>query len=160
MIDVKSNRDLTYAVLKTQLKEFSSILSTVRDSGETSDKPVKVFISGNRPLLSDVLKDSIALVALDGLPENLGLGISTALMPVVSTNYFTLLSWHGKGNLDPMELKGLQSFIQKAHKEGKKVRLWGAPDTEAVWAFLLDQGVDLINTDRLPELKDFLLKRG
>lgn len=159
MIDVKSNRDLTYSVLKSQMEPYLSWISTVQRANESIDKPVKIFISGNRPLLKDVLKDSLQLLALDGLPENLGLGISNAMMPVISTNYYTVLSWNGKGNLDPSELKGLQEFIQKAHKEGKKVRLWGAPDTQEIWAFLLDQGVDLINTDKLPEFRDFLSKR-
>ncbi|WP_317193247.1 hypothetical protein [Mucilaginibacter segetis] len=44
-----------------------------------------------------------------------------------------------------------------AHKFGKRVRLWASPENTAVWKELLSCGVDLINTDKLAELKKFLL---
>jgi len=32
------------------------------------------------------------------------------------------------------------------------------PDNANVWKFLLDNGVDLINTDRLKEFREFIVK--
>jgi alkaline phosphatase len=66
------------------------------------------------------------------------------------------LSWNGTGRVIAAEEKKLNEFIAEAHREGKKVRLWGGPDVKAVWAFLLTRGVDLINTDKLEELALFL----
>ena len=51
----------------------------------------------------------------------------------------------------------LHSFVNMAHKQGKKVRLWASPEREEVWRELLACGVDLINTDELIVLKQFLL---
>ena len=79
-------------------------------------------------------------------------------MPVVSRPYGELLSWPGRGEVAATERRHLQEFVAKAHAEGKKVRLWGAPDTPAVWQLLLESGVDLINTDRLADLQKFLLE--
>jgi len=38
--------------------------------------------------------------------------------------------------------------------------LWAIPDTEMAWKVLLDTGVDLINTDHLPELNAYLTRSG
>ncbi len=51
----------------------------------------------------------------------------------------------------------LCSYVLMAHKYGKKVRLWASPENDRVWAELLKCGVDLINTDKLSQLKTFLL---
>jgi len=159
MIDFKTNGADTYRVLKSQLQAYQEMISQVKDSSDEPGKPVKVFISGNRPTLQDIQQDSIKMVALDGLPSNLGAGIPAALMPVISTDYGSILSWKGKGAVEPKELQELREMVKKAHAEGKKVRLWAAPDNPQVWAFLLQQGVDLINSDKLPELREFLVKR-
>jgi hypothetical protein len=39
---------------------------------------------------------------------------------------------------------------------GAKVRLWASPERKAVWDELLKCGVDLINTDQLVTLKNYL----
>ena len=94
--------------------------------------------------------------ALDGRPEELGRNYFVALMPVVSANYGKFLSWNGTGRINASEEKKLKEFIAKAHQEGKRVRLWGGPDTKTAWSYLLSRGVDLINTDKLVELALFL----
>ena len=71
-------------------------------------------------------------------------------MPVVSENYNKI---HSK-NLT--EKESVLSFVRKAHLEGKKVRLWGAPDDELTWNFLMENGIDLINTDKLYEFSRFM----
>jgi hypothetical protein len=157
MIDVKSHGDSTYQVLRRQLMEYQDMLSLVRDTIEEQHKPIKVFLSGRaaRSLLSETIK----IVTLDGRPEDLRQGIPASLMPVVSTSYWKLLTWRGEGAVNPTELQKLRDFVQQAHAERKRVRLWAAPDTSAVWTFLLENGVDIINTDRLSELRQFLLQR-
>jgi Glycerophosphoryl diester phosphodiesterase family len=146
---------LPVPVLRAQLQEFDAILSAVRDTTGERDKPVKIFISGRRPAWSTLLDEPVKWAALDGLPDELDQGIPTALMPVVSTNYYRILKWRGMGDVDPQERQRLQILVQKAHAEGKKVRLWGAPDTPACWTLLLGEGVDLINTDKLKEFAEF-----
>jgi hypothetical protein len=54
----------------------------------------------------------------------------------------------------------LCAYVNMAHKYGKKVRLWASPDNDRVWAELLKCGVDLINTDKLSQLKTFLLNQN
>ncbi len=161
MIDFKSDADPAYEELKKLLRKYRRMISIVKNDQDEPRKPLKIFISGHagkRPY-DEILADAQKLVALDGRADELGRGISAAVMPVVSENYNKFLSWKGNGTVNPQELEKLQYVVQYAHAEGKKVRLWAAPDVPEVWAFLLDQGVDLINTDRLPALRQYLLQR-
>ena len=54
----------------------------------------------------------------------------------------------------------LHSIVEQAHDRGRVVRFWATPDSPALWRELRAAGVDLINTDKLAMLRDFLLKRS
>ncbi len=52
-----------------------------------------------------------------------------------------------------------------AHARGRLVRFWATPDgpspaREALWRELRTEGVDLLNTDDLKGLQEFLLRHG
>lgn len=156
MIDIKTSAHASYPVLRKALANYAHILSVVTDSVDQHNKPVKVFLSGfeGRPV-EQLFADTIKYAGLDGRPEELGKGIPAAFMPVISQHYSQYLSWSGEGTPDPRETYRLRQLIEAAHREGKMVRLWASPDIPAVWTFLLKIGVDLINTDKLPELRTF-----
>lgn len=162
MIDIKSHGDSTYQVLREQLMDYQAILCMVHDTTEERNKPVKVFLSGHatRRPLQRILNEPVKIAAIDGVPAELGQGIPASLMPVVSMDYRKLLTWKGEGRIDATERKKLQDLVQRTHAERKKLRLWAAPDVLELWTFLLDNGVDLINTDRLPQLRQYLLQRN
>lgn len=155
MIDLKTEGELTYEAIRKELIRYKEIISI---AGESDSKPVKVFISGNRPI-ETILADSIKIAAFDGRPENIGQHFSPELMPVVSQSYSRYLSWRGEGKPDSVEINKTIDMIEAAHAEGKLVRLWGAPDTPKVWNFLLELGVDWINTDHLIEFRNFSLQK-
>ena len=74
-----------------------------------------------------------------------------------SCKYSKLLRWNGLGTIRPEEREKLRAYVKAAHAKGRKVRLWASPESPAVWNELLACGVDLINTNQLAELRDFLL---
>lgn len=160
MIDIKTPSETSYPVLREQLKQFAPMISVVSNGNDEQQKPVKVFISGfhGRPF-NELLNDSVQYAGLDGRPEELDLNIPTALMPVISQNYNQYLNWDGQGEPDRQEVFKLVAMINKAHSQGKKVRLWAAPDEPVVWQYLLGLGIDLINTDKLSEFRQFALSR-
>lgn len=160
MIDVKKNADATFRALKQQLWEYRDMICLVRNGQAENSKPIRVFISGNRPSMSTLLADSVQIAALDGRPADLGKGIPAALMPVVSAPYKNILRWNGCGKPDTRDLQNLQALVQQAHAEGKKVRLWAIPDKPKMWTFLLENGVDLINTDKLEKFSRFMKHQG
>ena len=62
------------------------------------------------------------------------------------------------------ERKKLSALVQSAHMQGKKIRFWGTldfpcPARKEVWRELLAAAVDLINTDDLKGLREFLTER-
>lgn len=158
MIDFKTQADSTYQVLAAQLKEYSSLLASNIDSPEDRQKPVRLFLSGNSPtkMILESKSPKLDYAGLDGRPEHLGKGIPTSLMPVVSESYYKIVPMKEQSLLTDKDLQKLQDFVKNAHAEGKKVRLWAAPDGPMGWEFLIRNGVDLVNTDKLPELKQFL----
>jgi hypothetical protein len=148
MIDIKTNGEETYHKLKTILNQYTSILH-----GDHS--PLIIFISGNRPI-ETIVNDKSSLVALDGRSSDLGKGFSSNTMPVISIDFKSLSQWNGTGEIPAGDLNKISQLAEAVHNENKKLRLWAIPDQPNVWQSLLNAGVDLINTDRLKELSEFL----
>lgn len=161
MIDFKSAAKPAYKQLKSLLENYQNFISTVKQGKEETGKPVKIFLSGSISggSYDEILKEELLFAGIDGRPGDLGKGIAASAMPVVSDHYRRFLSWNGKGLVNDKEKEKLLTFVKQAHAEGKKVRLWAAPDVPEVWAFLFENGVDLINTDDLEGLSAFLAGR-
>ncbi|MCG8321622.1 MAG: phosphatidylinositol-specific phospholipase C/glycerophosphodiester phosphodiesterase family protein [Cytophagales bacterium] len=162
MIDFKSEAAPAYKQLKKLLGKYRHFISAVKKGIEETGKPVKIFLSGSASggFYEVMLQEDILLAGVDGRPIDLGKGLAASVMPVISDHYRKFLSWDGKGAAEEKEVARLRTFVKEAHAEGKKVRLWAAPDLPQVWAFLLKNGVDLINTDNLSGLKGHLVERG
>ena len=151
MIDIKTEAESTYQQLKKALTPYHSILTQPNQK-----KAVTIFLSGNRPIES-VKNEQVRWVGLDGRPNDLGKGWSADLMPVISDNYNNHFKWKGEGKMPKNEWTWLKTFVKNAHREGKKVRFWAAPENKQVWKKLIKAKVDLINTDLLAELNQFLI---
>lgn len=157
MVDIKTKGLPTYEALKPLLQQYKEILWHV-EHGKVNWGPVRIFLSGNRPI-AQVQADNPQWVSIDGRPSDIGKGYSADFMPVISDNYRRHLSWRGKTDgPKPEEWNKLTEWIEQAHQEGKRVRLWASPENEQVWSKLREAGVDLLNTDKLSELRTFLLK--
>lgn len=150
MIDIKTDGAETFKALRDILSNYTESLNRGNKSGA-----VQVFISGNRPF-DLIISDPDHLTAIDGRPSDLGKGFSSALMPVISDNYTNIAAWSGKGTPSAKDIEAVKRLAGRAHAENKKLRLWNIPDNPKAWQFLLDCGVDLINTDKLEELNTFL----
>lgn len=156
MIDIKSDADKTYQALEILLKKYRSILSGY-DNGVYTQRQVTIVITGHKPY--EIIKSQQnRLVFIDEDLMQLKLDTTSKnLYQTASCKYSSVLKWDGKGSFSIVEKQRLCNLVHLAHKFGKKVRLWASPENEAVWKELLDCGVDLINTDKLVELKNFLL---
>ena len=155
-IDFKSSAKPSYEKLKKILQNYLSIISVIQD-GVEQKRAVKILISGNRPV-DEILNDEPKLVGIDGRPYDLGKNIPTSIMPVISENYSRFLSWDGYGDIDDNEHQNFKKLIEDTHAQNKDLRLWAIPDHEDAWRFLLDNGLDLINTDHIKEYKEFVLE--
>jgi hypothetical protein len=157
MIDIKTNSRKTYQTLLPLLEKYRSILTEYKE-GRIIQRPVTVVITGRKPYYLRKEKDRLAFIDED-LRQIAADTSVNEVFPIASCRYTRLLAWDGTGSIPVSDRRKLCSFVQFAHGQGKKVRLWASPEKESVWKELLDCGVDLINTDKLEKLKNFLLSR-
>ena len=154
LIDIKTEAEPTYAVLKPLLEQYAGILTRF-SPGKVETNAVTVIISGNRPrsLLTD---EGNRLAAWDGRLEDLNTQFAPEIIPLLSDNWTRLFSWKGPGEFPPKERAKLQELVRKTHEQRRQIRFWAAPDQPAAWKELAQAGVDLINTDDLTGLSAFL----
>jgi hypothetical protein len=155
MIDFKTEAESTYVALRKTLKNYSEILTVFRpNSIETN--AVSIVISGNRPI-STISNESVRYVAIDGRLPDLETKPLLTLVPWISDNWTKHFTWRGESPISPQERARLRWWVQQAHEQGRKIRFWAIPDNRNGWAELRSAGVDLINTDNLAGLRDFLI---
>jgi hypothetical protein len=158
MIDIKSNANKTYEVLETALNKYRSIISGY-ENGVYVQRQLNIVITGNKPFkLLKAEQNRLAFIDEDLLKTDRDT-LATNVYQTASCKYGKILKWNGKGEMPAGQRQRLIAYVNMAHKYGKKVRLWASPENQAVWSQLLNCGVDLINTDKLEELKGFLLAR-
>ena len=156
MIDIKTEANATYEILKKQLAEYAFML-TKYNGNIKEEGAVTIFLSGNRPV-EQVFKEKEKFVAIDGRPSELGKRFSADFMPVVSTNFKNVCDWNGKGEIPNAEFEKLKAFTDSVHEEGKRARLWAIPDNENTWKVLLKAGIDLISTDKIEAFSAFIVQ--
>jgi len=151
LIDLKSDGDRTYPVLAAELRKFRELF--VSKPGEPP--AVLAILSGSRPTAL-VAADKGRLCGIDGRLGDLPSKATPALMPLVSDNFKNHFHWRGEGPMPAAEQTKLRKFVEAVHVEGRLLRFWATPDIPAVWAELHKAGVDLIGTDDLGQLEQFL----
>ncbi|TSJ43955.1 hypothetical protein FO440_07175 [Mucilaginibacter corticis] len=156
LVDIKTDAERTYRALKPLLEKYKSILTRYED-GMVYPKQVTIVLSGNKPYRS-ITTETRRLAFIDQDLKATGQDTSsTNIYAMASCKYSRLLRWNGEGMMPADEKQLLENCVITAHKYGRKVRLWASPENLTVWQQLLDCGVDLINTDKLAMLKNFLL---
>ena len=160
LIDVKSEATNTYVALREVLRRHEEMLTQFH-ADRTETNAITVIISGNRAR-ELMAAEKIRLVAYDGRIEDLDSGASPHFIPLISDNWTKLFRWKAgkdEGPISMEETLKLKELAARAHKQGRRLRLWAAPDKAAMWQVLLEAGVDFINTDDLEGLEKFLLVR-
>lgn len=154
LIDLKSSGEPTYQALAKVLAGYADMLTTVRD-GKRKQGAVDVSISGNRPI-GLIADETLRYAGIDGRLGDLDSDAPAHLMPLVSDNWSSHFKWRGSGPIGGGERKKLHDAVAKAHASGRKIRFWATPDNVAMWRELSAAGVDMINTDNLAGLEEFL----
>lgn len=162
-VDLKSAAEPIYLKLHETLAEYRDMLTTFGLQGR-KDGAVLVVVSGNRPL--ELMRSQpIRYAGYDGRLTDLDSDAPADLIPVISDQWSRHFVWRGEGPMPSQERQKLSDIVQKAHTRARLVRFWATPDMrsaarEAVWQELLSAGVDLLNSDDLKGLQEFLLKHG
>ncbi|MBF6546853.1 hypothetical protein [Nocardia brasiliensis] len=121
------------------------------------------FISGTE-LRATMAAQTTRSAFLVGTPGELGNGIPATLMPEINADWTTLFRWHGEGLMPDNERRALIDLVDRAHREGKRIRFWGVPDQpgaarKALWDTQFDTRVDRLATDHPADLAAYLHSR-
>lgn len=154
LIDIKSDAQSTYAALEKLLEQYDDVFSHVK-AGETQQRGVTAVISGNRSY-ETITASSPRFAGIDGRLSDLESPLSTDVLPLISDNWRSHFQWRGQGEIPEAERLKLERLVRDVHDQGRRIRFWATPDTPAAWRVLHDAGVDLINTDNLAGLSEFL----
>jgi hypothetical protein len=154
LIEIKTDARATYAALDRVLARYADILTAVK-AGRCRRKAVTVVITGNCPA-ERIRAQKVRYAGIDGHPGDLGRADAVHLMPWISARWRSYFKWDGQGAMPKREKERLRALVRKAHRRGRLVRFWATPERPALWRELRTAGVDLINTDRLDDLRRFL----
>jgi hypothetical protein len=156
LVDVKSNGKETCAALLKVLDRYEDLLSVARE-GRFEPRAVTVVVSGNCDR-ETVAAPAVRRAGIDGRPRrDLDSDAPADLIPWVSDSWQPTFRWKGDGPMPEEERAKLREIVAKAHKRGRLVRFWATPELPDFWKELRADGVDLLNTDKLPEMRQFLL---
>lgn len=174
LVDIKADGLKVYEELTKRLVKYQEMLTTYprpipkRSSlielarlADAKIRPgaVRIVISGDRPIEA-IEKDGRGLAFIDGRLSDVGIVPPVShTIPLISDSYDDKFKWNGQGDMPSDERFKLRQYVQKVHANGQKFRLWGVPDTPDAWREFYEAGVDLVNTDRLAPLAEFLKKQ-
>ena len=154
LIDIKDDGIEAYPVLDRLLTRYGSLFTAVLN-GEYRPGPITAILSGARPRAL-VEMDQTRYCALDGRPGDLEGKATPDLIPLISDKWSNHFKWRGRGPFPAEERQRLEVFVKRTQKQGRILRFWAVPDRLESWKVLYENGVDLINTDKLRELSLFL----
>lgn len=160
LIDVKSDATNTYLALREALRAYEKILTRFQPD-RTLTNAITVVISGNRAR-GLMAAERERLAGYDGRLDDLDAPASPQFIPLVSDNWALHFRWRAKpeeGPLSAAERSKLRGLVARAHAQQRRIRFWGAPNTESAWTELNGAGVDLINTDDLAGLAAFFARQ-
>lgn len=157
LIDIKTNGSATWRVLHNSLSQYGEMLTRV-ENGRVVEGAVTVVVSGDRPF-EQVAETSPRYAGLDGRLSDVDTEMPVHLMPLISDHWFRHFRWNGEGPMSEEEREKLQGIVKQVHASGRRLRFWATPDNRSMWGELHAAGVDLINTDDLEGLGQFLRAR-
>lgn len=156
LIDVKTEAVTTYFALRDVLKQYKDILTTFNTDSRIP-MAVVVIVSGNRAQ-AVMESETTRYAGMDGRLGDLNSTTSPNLIPLISDSWANNFTWRGEGSISTEERQKLRQFVSTAHAQGRRIRFYATPDNIPMWRELLTADVDLINTDDLAGLQQFLLQ--
>ena len=151
LIDIKENYKESLRILTGELKPLKKYLV----SDDDLNKPVTILISGQRPPPAEYKNYPHYIFFDDDLrvfhtPEE------WKRVRLVSLSFERYSHWNGEGDLPDSDIKVLTHVIDSVHTAGKKIRFWAAPDNENSWMTQMKLGADIIGTDKIQSLSEFM----
>jgi alkaline phosphatase len=146
MIDLKTEGTSTLTAVTEAISQYPEL----RDA-----RTLRIMISGSVPDPA-LWENYPSYIYFDGRP---GINYTPAQwkrIHMISTSFGQHVKWDGHGQLPREAAKKIRALMKEAHAAGKKFRLWGTPDLENAWRQFMDLKMDVILTDDVVGLVDFI----
>ena len=150
LVDVKENYDTALGILIKELQPLMNYLST-----PGNPKNITISISGERPPPSEYGNYPGFIFFDDDLKQPHSAD-QWQRVHLVSLPFDKISQWKGAGPVPHKDLQILRHTIDSVHNAGKPIRFWAAPDNREAWKQQEKLGVDLIGTDLIGELANYL----
>lgn len=146
MIDLKTEGVTTMNALVDLLRNYPDLIAcptlefmisgNVPDPGKWKDYPPYIYFDG-RPGIS-YTKDQLERISM------------------ISTSFSSHVVWDGRGKISEAGRQKIATLVEDAHSKHKKFRFWATPDFKDAWEELIALKMDVIVTDDVKTLVDFL----
>ncbi len=153
-IDIKKRQLGTLNLLHDLISKYEVLF--LRRGESLKKNKIQIIISGDVDRKSLVESDTYPYFFVDGRLADLNLDIDSAVMPIISANFQLVERWRKGEKLSNNQKEKLKTLVKHIHQENKKLRFWNTRDETIFWQLLKDIGVDIIGTDHIDELNQFI----
>ncbi|OOQ59487.1 alkaline phosphatase [Mucilaginibacter pedocola] len=150
LIEIKENHKAVLPLVIEELKPFAQYISSPAKPNRLS-----IVMTGAVPPAAE-MPDYPDWITFDVDHLNGFTPQQWQKIGLVSFPLGRYVRWNGKGVLNKEEKKRVKGAIDSVHAAGKMIRFWESPDTKSSWLALMRLGVDVIGTDDIEGLGDFL----
>jgi alkaline phosphatase len=147
MVDIKENGDEVI----TELIKLLSAHRFVFDRS-VNKKALQVVISGDRTA-SSKWSSYPSYILFDGRPYETYDNAALKRVAFISDSYSKYVNAKDSATQ-------LKELVKKVHDMGKLLRLWGTPDDPSSWKRFQQLSIDIINTDRVGECRNYFIKHS
>ncbi|HZW70249.1 MAG TPA: phosphatidylinositol-specific phospholipase C/glycerophosphodiester phosphodiesterase family protein [Hanamia sp.] len=151
LVDIKEDYKNSLAILLQELKPLKKYLV----SDKNPQNLLTILISGERPPPAEY-KNYPGYIFFD---DDLKIPHSPEewkRVGLVSLSFQRYSQWNGEGEIPGNDKQKLLHVIDSVHQAGKKIRFWAAPDNQNSWLKQMELNVDLIGTDKIQELSEYI----
>ncbi len=142
MIDIKESGEAVLAALIQLVAGHPSIFDR-----SVNPMAVQLVISGDRGPQAKWTSYPSAIL-FDGRPYEIYDSITLQRVALISDSY--------SNNVTKADSTSrIKQLVSSIHGKGKLLRLWAIPDYTTSWLGLKEMGVDIINTDKVRECREF-----
>lgn len=158
LVDFKGNPEASVALLRDALSPLRPYLTHVDERGRLKRGIVTVLISGRRPSDKSLFGGPLCkpdfnsdndhaqqcrYLFIDGRVKDVTGNADSLLVPLVSIHWRTIqfARLFGRGE------KYMKKLSDRAHAQGKQLRIWGAPNSERIWKKMVKSNVDYLSID-------------
>jgi alkaline phosphatase len=150
LVDIKEDYKTVLPLLIKEVEGYEKYISTPNLTNRLT-----IVISGTRPPPNEYKNYPDFILFDDDLklkhtPEEWN------RVGLVSLPFYKISTWKGEDEINRKDKKAVRRIIDSVHAANKPIRFWAAPDTKTSWKLQVKLNADLIGTDKIEELKNYL----